>query len=215
MLDSQKICLPPIFGRTIGIVGDFRNILVRLRRQRGLTQVELAARTGIAPGSIARGESADRCPWRKSTVIDVMTALHAVAPVSDEDAAAYFTAAGMSPDLLATAKAAAAQAREDARMHARGESGSPTDTRRPITDDELVHIWAQTISDRIGSQNMLTALQAMASASGTTLPPRQGSAAPSMRYMRIDASEPGLRADLYIPLNPPPAKPQATRVRPA
>jgi transcriptional regulator with XRE-family HTH domain len=87
-----RCLLPLVAAKT---TANFGELVSRLRKERGLTQSDLADRVDVDKETIAKVEQGVGRQWRPSTARRIFETLSKIAPVSARDAAAYSEATGV------------------------------------------------------------------------------------------------------------------------
>ncbi len=188
-------------GRFDSSVTNFGEQLKALRLERGLTREELAAAIGVSQQTIYRGESAAACSWRRSTVVDALVALDRRAPVPDARAKAYLKAAGVSEELLETARRTAALAIPD--------NHHTTDPLERIAMDLVRQLIAGA-----GAERVITAVQSLAAGWAVKLESPVPPTRP--RALVYETIQDAHRVREYVPITEtpqkPPSKPRASKL---
>jgi transcriptional regulator with XRE-family HTH domain len=150
-------------------VPHFGRILQDLRKDRGLSQVELGAIAGVSDFTISRGERSETCPWKSRTALEVLIALNRRLPVPLDRQREYLSAAGL--DELAESSLGI-MTDQSPRIDMVAEGTAAPIGRKISPEESTAYIWIETLLDERGAKNLLTALEGLAAGWGVDLPPR-------------------------------------------
>lgn len=211
LVDNSLVVDSPLPGIYSG-VETFGRFIARLRRARGLTQEQLAERSGLSAASIRRGEASETCPWRPSAARDVLVALEGPrekpTPLSEADHTAYIEFTGLAAIIRAVDEV---QQRDRAPLRALAESTAatldllnPEGSKNPET--QTAHMYVARLLDEIGPTKVNTMLLSFAAACGIDLPPaiRNDDIETRPRWLKFEPPpRDGLKVTFHEPVNPP------------
>jgi transcriptional regulator with XRE-family HTH domain len=189
-------------------VESFAHLVSRLRRERGLTQADLADAAGCDQETIAKVEQGRARQWRPRTAHRVYEALSAVSPLSAEDAAAYTRSTKITPRAMPGAMPRAT-------------------AHSPEIDRQRLHRLLDLIIQAIGVQPVAAALVALGAAyrveEKLASQPHTGAGAAGADTREFVVRHPPVQHEgyteqverLYESITPPaPARPRARRSAP-